>query len=65
MAQCNPSELLNAARCFNCLSKKELQAVIAQLLCDISTNGMILTSPNGTRYHVVVSDGGAISSEVI
>jgi hypothetical protein len=29
MAACNPSELLDAAKCFSCLSKKELQAVIA------------------------------------
>lgn len=36
MATCNPSELIEAAKCFQCLSSKELKAVIAQLLCNIS-----------------------------
>lgn len=36
MANCNPTTLLEQAKCFQCLSKKELQAVIAQLLCNIS-----------------------------
>ena len=39
MAACNPSTLLESAKCFSCLSKKELQAVIAQLLCNISSGG--------------------------
>lgn len=37
MATCNTSQLLASAKCFSCLSKKELQAVIAQLLCNISS----------------------------
>jgi len=37
MAACTPSTLLDSAKCFSCLSKKELQAVIAQLLCNISS----------------------------
>ena len=40
MATCNPSTLLESAKCFQCLSKKELQAVIAQLLCNISVDGV-------------------------
>jgi hypothetical protein len=39
MAQCNTTELLESAKCFQCLSKKELQTVIAQLLCNIATDG--------------------------
>lgn len=39
MATCNPSELLADAACFQCLSNKELKAVIAQLLCNISQGG--------------------------
>lgn len=39
MATCNTSSLLTSAKCFSCLSKKELQAVIAQLLCNISGGG--------------------------
>lgn len=39
MAVCNTSTLLESAKCFSCLSKKELQAVIAQLLCNISSAG--------------------------
>jgi len=39
MAVCNTSTLLDSAKCFQCLSKKELQAVIAQLLCNISGGG--------------------------
>ena len=39
MATCNTSTLLDSAKCFQCLSKKELQAVIAQLLCNISAAG--------------------------
>jgi hypothetical protein len=39
MAQCVTADLLEAAKCFQCLSKKELQAVIAQLLCNIAADG--------------------------
>lgn len=39
MATCNPSELISDAACFQCLSNKELKAVIAQLLCNISQGG--------------------------
>lgn len=39
MANCSASELVEAAECFACLSKQQLQAVIAQLLCDINANG--------------------------
>ena len=38
MATCNTSTLLESAKCFSCLSKKELQAVIAQLLCNIAAD---------------------------
>ena len=39
MATCNPSSLLEQAKCFSCLSKKELQAITAQLLCNIAEGG--------------------------
>jgi len=39
MANCNATTLLEEAKCFQCLSKKELQAVVAQLLCNISVDG--------------------------
>lgn len=39
MATCSASTLVEAAKCFECLSKQQLQAVIAQLLCDINANG--------------------------
>lgn len=39
MATCSPSELIEASQCFACLSKQQLQAVIAQLLCEILANG--------------------------
>jgi len=41
MATCNPTTLLESAKCFSCLSKKELQAVIAQLLCNITAAGTV------------------------
>lgn len=36
---CDPNELLTAARCFQCLSEKQLKQVITYLLCQINTNG--------------------------
>lgn len=39
MAACNPSQLIADAACFQCLSNKELKAVIAQLLCNINAGG--------------------------
>jgi hypothetical protein len=39
MATCNASELLAAAKCFSCLTKKELRAITVQLLCNISDSG--------------------------
>ena len=32
---------------------------------DIGGNSLILTAPNGTRYKVVVSDAGALSTVVV
>lgn len=51
MAACNPSSLLADAKCFSCLSKKELQAVIAQLLCNISSDAPKI-------YRAVLSQSG-------
>lgn len=58
MATCSTSELMEAGKCFQCLSKKELWIVIAQLLCEIKSSpglgvpAQILTGsvddPNGT-----------------
>lgn len=39
MASCSVSELLASGARFQCLTKKELQIVIAQLLCEISAGG--------------------------
>lgn len=39
MSSCSTSELLASGACFQCLTKKELQIVIAQLLCEISSSG--------------------------
>lgn len=39
MTSCSASELLASGACFQCLTKKELQIVIAQLLCEISAGG--------------------------
>lgn len=33
---CDPNTLLDSARCFQCLSHKELQQVVTYLLCQIS-----------------------------
>jgi hypothetical protein len=65
MAQCNTSTLLDSAKCFQCLSKKELQAVIAQLLCNLSDTGPVYTAPNGTQYRIVVSNAGVLSTEAV
>lgn len=52
MAACSPTSLLAEAKCFSCLSKKELQAVIAQLLCNISAAG----SGGGGQIKIYTSD---------
>ncbi len=39
MATCSTSELLASGACFDCLTKKQLNIVIAQLLCEIYSNG--------------------------
>lgn len=36
---CEPNTLLDSARCFQCLSQKELQQVVTYLLCQILSNG--------------------------
>lgn len=36
---CDPETLLAQAACFSCLSKQELEAIIAQLLCNLVTLG--------------------------
>lgn len=36
---CDPNQLLAAAKCFQCLSQKQLQMVATYLLCQISVNG--------------------------
>lgn len=58
MATCNPSELISEATCFQCLSNKELKAVIAQLLCNISQGGgascddrIVITSGTIGTFH--------------
>lgn len=39
MASCNPTTLLASAKCFSCLTKKELKTAILQLLCEIYAAG--------------------------
>lgn len=39
MATCSTSELLASGKCFDCLTKKQLNIVIAQLLCEINAAG--------------------------
>lgn len=39
MPTCIPADLVADAKCFECLSKQQLQAVIAQLLCNINFSG--------------------------
>jgi len=39
MAECSASELMESGKCFACLTKKQLQIVIAQLLCEINEGG--------------------------
>lgn len=65
MATCNPSTLIESAKCFQSLSKKELQVVIAQLLCNISEGGIVITSPNGTKYRLKVDNSGNLTTEAV
>lgn len=39
MAECNPTELIEQAKCFQCLDDLQLKLVIIQLLCDIEAGG--------------------------
>lgn len=57
MATCSASELLADGACFTCLTKKQLQIVIAQLLCEISAGG-----GGGGGGEQVTSGNGAPSS---
>ena len=43
MAECSATELMEEGKCLQCLSQKELQMVIAQLLCNISVDGVVPT----------------------
>lgn len=52
MATCSPSDLLEAGKCFQCLTKKELQIVIAQLLCEINQGG---GESEPLIYHALIS----------
>ena len=39
MATCSTSALLASGKCFDCLTKKQLNIIIAQLLCEIYSSG--------------------------
>lgn len=39
MATCDLTTLMADARCFDCLDNRQLQLIIAQLLCEISEAG--------------------------
>jgi hypothetical protein len=51
---CDPNQLLKAAKCFQCLSEKELQQVVTYLLCQISVNG----SGGGGNAQLVIYTSG-------
>ena len=61
MATCSASELLESGKCFQCLTKKELQIVIAQLLCEISSGASGVTvnlTGSGSPVGVIVGEDG-------
>lgn len=72
MSDCDVQTLVNSAACFNCLSKDELQRVIAQLLCDIKDAGSVssgcvdcgtvdpVAAPTGTCCVYYRHDNGAV-----
>ncbi len=61
MAECSPQTLLESGKCFQCLSKKELQIVIAQLLCQISTDGIgQITTAEGDVFYAHTSGGNVV-----
>jgi len=39
MATCVPQDLLTSGKCFDCLTKKELQIVQLVMLCNIAASG--------------------------
>ena len=46
-------------------SDEELfRALLLQLMCNLS-NGAVLTSANGTRYRIVVSNAGVLSTVAV
>jgi hypothetical protein len=49
---CDPNQLLLNARCFQCLSQKELQMVVTYLLCQISIGSGGSASPQLVTYTV-------------
>lgn len=62
MASCSASDLLSSAQCFACLSKRQLQAIIVQLLCNISVDGTGTTNfvGSGSPEGVVTADPAAM-----
>lgn len=46
MATCSASELLEAGKCFQCLTEKQLYIAIAQLLCDVKAGGEVVPCEN-------------------
>lgn len=73
MAECNPSTLLQSAQQFAGLGSGQLQAIIAQLLCDIAVDGAggggggglagagspegVVSASPGTTYLDTTTDG--------
>ena len=58
MATCNASTLLQQGAAFQACSKKELQIIIAQLLCNLSASGGGgVSSGNGSPVGVVTPSG--------
>lgn len=58
---CDPNQLLAAAKCFQCLSEKELNQVIAYLLCQISTGG----SSGGSIQVIVTIDADPNAAHLV
>ena len=64
------SSVLKTSACTNGFAQAAsdevlFRALLLQLLCNISSTGPTWTSPNGTRYQIVVSNAGAVSTVAV
>lgn len=63
MAACDPSGLIAASKCFECLSMKQLLMVEVQLLCDILVTGGG-GGGGGLQYVFSGNYGGGVPTDV-